>query len=251
MPLYRSDHVEYNIESGHIQITNDDGKQVPAYWAHPARGNKFPGIALVHSWWGITDIIRRMAHLYAQMGFYVIIPDLFRGSRPKTYTRAMEEVQKLDDNGFFAIDAVLSVLETHHMCNAQVAAVGIGMGGSLAYEAAIKRRDLEAAVSFYGFPQGRLGRFGTAQTPIMGIYGTEDSFVRPVVVRHLEKELKATPLADQHHIIRIQGAKHDFVVDNPTPEQRQHTSTAWQSALDFIELHIKPPENPHKHRRVM
>ena len=198
----------------------------------------------------MTDVIRRMAHLYAQMGFYVIIPDMFHGERPKHPRAALEQVKKLGNDGYFAINAALTVLETHHMCNAQVAAVGVGMGGSLAYEAAIKRNDLEAAVSFYGFPQQYLGQFHLSNTPIMGVYGTEDTIIKPVVVKRLQKELGTTPLAAQHQIATINGVGHDFIVDNPTDEQRRYISVAWQTALDFIETHIKPPENPNKRRPV-
>jgi len=38
MPLYKTDHIEYNIESGHITIAMETGENLPAYWAHPARG---------------------------------------------------------------------------------------------------------------------------------------------------------------------------------------------------------------------
>jgi len=51
MPLYRSDHVEYNIDSGHISIVKDDGQSLPAYWARPNRGTKFPGVVLIHAVW--------------------------------------------------------------------------------------------------------------------------------------------------------------------------------------------------------
>lgn len=246
MPLYRADHVEYNISSGHIQIITDEGKGVPAYWAHPARGTKFPGVALLHNWWGITDVVRRMAHLFAQTGYYVIVPDLFRGALPQNHQEALEQVRKLGDAGFFGIDAALSVLETHHMSTHQVAAVGIGMGGSLAYKAAIKRDDLEVAVAFYGFPGKYFGQFTQSNTPIIGIYGDQDQFIKPDVIQRLRTELAQTPLHDKHKIVTISGAPHDFIVDEPTEAQRQRVSVAWQAAIDFIETYITPPEPPKK-----
>lgn len=244
MPLYKSDHIEYNIESGNITIMKDDGSRVPAYWAHPARGNKFPGVALIHNWWGITPIVRRMAQLFAQTGFYVIIPDLFNGNQPKTHQEALETVKTLGDNVYPAIDAALEVLETHHQCNGKVAAVGIGMGGSLAYEAAIKRDDLEVSVAFYGFPQKYLGQFHQANTPIIGIYGDSDTFIKPIVVNKLKEELANTPLKADHQVVTIPSAAHDFIKDNASEPEREIVGEAWHAALDFIESYIKPPENP-------
>ncbi len=249
MPLYNADHLEYNVESGHIQIVKDDGSNLPAYWAHPARGTKFPGVALIHNWWGITDIVRRMAQLFAQTGFYVVIPDLFNGARPKTHQEALEAVKKLGDDGYNSIDAALGVLETHHMSNRKVAAVGIGMGGSLAYEAAIKRDDLEVAVAFYGFPQKYFGQFDKSNTPILGVYGDQDTFIKPVVVQKLRDELATTPLKEQHKVVTLAGAAHDFILDNPTDPQRELVGKAWHETIDFIETFIKPPENPNKPKR--
>lgn len=244
MPLYHSDHVEYNVESGHIQIAMENGERLPAYWAHPARGTRFPGVALMHNWWGLTDIVRRMAHLFAQHGFYVIIPDMFNGAQPKTHKAALAEVKKLGDGAFLRIDAALTVLETHNMCNAEVAAVGIGLGGTLAYEAAIKRDDLEVAVAFYGFPQQLFGQFSQANTPILGIYGDQDAFIKPVVIERLRKELAAAPLGEQHQVTMIPGAAHGFVLDHPNETERAQVSQAWLAALNFIEQFITPPKKP-------
>ena len=60
MPLHDSRRVEFKIESGYIQIRTDDGKTVPAYWAHPDIGQNFSGICLLHDWWGTTDITRML-----------------------------------------------------------------------------------------------------------------------------------------------------------------------------------------------
>ena len=97
MPVYEPSHVEYGITNGHIQVVAEDGSSIPAYWAHPVMGRLFPAVALVHDWWGITPTIRRMAHLFAQSGYYVIVPDLFEGHIATTPQEAMELVMSLDD----------------------------------------------------------------------------------------------------------------------------------------------------------
>ncbi len=244
MPLYKTDHVEYNITSGHITIAMEDGTNLPAYWAHPSRGTKFPAVAMIHNWWGITGIVRRMAHLFAQTGYYTIIPDLFHGKLPTTHAEAAAAVQELGDDAFPKIDAALSVLENHHMTNRKVAAVGIGMGGTLAYQAAIERDDLEVAVSFYGFPHKFFDQFKDANTPILAVYGTHDQIIKPVVIKRLRQTLADTPLADKHKLFTVEGARHDFIVDRATEDERKQVSAAWQQALDFIETYIEPPAKP-------
>jgi len=201
-------------------------------------------VALIHNWWGITGVVRRMAHLFAQTGYYTIIPDLFDGELPKTHAEAMEAVKSLGDAAFPRINAALSVLEGHHMTNRKVAAVGIGMGGTLAYQAAIERDDLEVAVAFYGFPQKFLGQFGRANTPIMGIYGTQDEFIKTPVINRLRDELAASEIVDDHEIVMIDGAKHDFIVDRATDVEEQQVSEAWQHAMQFVNIHTDPPAKP-------
>src|SRR5690606_26977209 len=93
MPVYDPRHVEYSISSGHVQIVMDDGQQFPAYWAHPNVGSRMPGIGLLHDWWGLTDVVRRMVHQFAQLGFYVIAPDMFDGRVATTPKEAMELIQ--------------------------------------------------------------------------------------------------------------------------------------------------------------
>jgi len=154
MPIYDPDHVEYRISHGHVQLVLDGGKRLPAYWAHPTLGRKFPAVALVHDWWGLTDNMRRLANLFAQMGYYVIVPDLFNGKVAQNPAEAMALVKGLVDHGYPVMDQALHILENHHQVNKSVAAVGLGMGGSLAFEAAITRRTKALLIGYPNNPTG-------------------------------------------------------------------------------------------------
>ncbi len=249
MPLYEPDHVEYEVTSGHIQIAMEDGTTLPAYWAHPAMGAKFPGIALVHDWWGVTPLIRRMTILFAQMGHYVIVPDLFDGRVAATHAEALNLLDSLGNTGYPAVNNALRVLETHRHCNGDVAAVGLGMGGSLAFEAAIVRSDLEAAVAFGGFPQRYLGHFKRANTPILAFYGSEDRFIPPEMVNQLQTELAACKIEPPHQVVILQGAGHDLFVDEGPQTQQVFGREAWGRALDFLDELLTGPTLPPERKR--
>lgn len=237
MPIYDPDHVEYTIATGHVKIVLDDGSQLPAYWAHPAIGRKFPGIAVIHDWWGMTEMIRRIGNLFAQMGHYVIIPDLFNGQIATNPHEAIVLVEGLQDRGFALVNDALTVLENHHQCNRSVAAVGVGMGGSLAFEAAIKREDLEAAVAFGGFPHRYLGQFTAANTPICAFYGQHEPHITPAVIRKLLKEFERTGLPHQVHV--IPGLGHDIFSDSFSDEEKKHSRTAIKLMFDFLDSHLE------------
>lgn len=238
MPIYEPHRVEHTITQGHVSIVREDGAAIRAYWSHPAIGGTFPAIALIHDWWGITDVERRLANLFAQMGYYVIIPDLFNGKSARTPQEAIGLVETLGEQGFSYVNTSLQTLEQHVRVNGNVAAVGLGMGGSLAYEAALKREDLEAAVAYYGFPQRYLGRFKDAKAPILAIFGGDDPFTRPKVVEQLRQELAQSPL--EHEVVIIPNATRDFFREPALPAG----TAAWERTLAFLETYLGRSSDP-------
>lgn len=247
MPIYEPDHVEYDVSSSYIHIVLDSGDKLPAYLAHPHLGLKFPGVALLHDWWGLTHMMRRLAHLFAQMGYYCIVPDLFDGQQANTPQGAIELVQRLgDDYGFHKIDNALGVLENHHHTNGYVAAVGVGMGGSLAFQSAIQRDDLEAAVAFGGFPDRFFGSFTRANTPILAFYGANEPHITPAAIRKLRDELGRNPIG--HRVEIVDQIGHEFFTGDLTPEQRIRSRDVLKETLDFLDQLLLKPETP-AHRR--
>lgn len=244
MPIYDPSHVEYSITSGHIQIVMDSGEQLPAFWAHPSMGNRFPGVALIHDWWGVNSIVRRLANFFAQMGYYVIVPDLFGSKVTESPREAMALVEALGDAGYPRVHTALSALEHHHQCNGDVAAIGLGMGGSLAFEAAIVRKDLEAAVAYAGFPQRYFGRFKDAKTPILAFYGSDEPHVKPPVIAKLRTELAASPQEVRHEVVVLPGLGHDIFMDGLSAAQQQEGRAAISKTLTFLEQYLKGPAKP-------
>lgn len=244
MPIYDPHRVEHGITNGHIQIVMDNGQQLPAYWAYPSAGSGFPAIALIHDWWGITPIIRRMAHLFAQAGYYVMVPDLFNGQVTDSPAQALELVRALGNDGYPRVEAALSALENHHNTNRDVAALGIGLGGSLAYEAAIARDNLEAAISIYGFPQKYLGHFASAPTPILAIYGEHEPFTLPPVLNSLRAELAASAHKLPHEFVILPGVGRDFFGEQTDGAQQAQGRAALRHIFTFLEKYLRGPVRP-------
>jgi carboxymethylenebutenolidase len=232
MPVYESKHVEYPIVSGHVSVMLDGGVRLPAYWSHPNIGGTFPSAVLIHDWWGITPTERRLAQALGQMGYYVIVPDLFDGATAHTAQEAKQLVESLGTRGYPAVDAALAAMEKHLRSNRHVAAIGLGMGGTLALEAALTRPDLEAAIAFCSFPQRLLGQFAAAKAPILAIFGTDDPYVKAPVIRKLKDELAASTLGHEVHV--LDGAGRDFLAAG------DHAATqAWALLDAFLEKNLK------------
>lgn len=245
MPIYEPDHVEYKISQGHVSIVLDGGAQLPAYHAHPQHGARFPGVALVHDWWGLSDIVRRMANLFAMMGHYVIAPDLFDGQRATSPKEAMALVKGLgDDMGYMKVDSALEVLENHHQCNAYVAVIGIGMGGSLAFEAAVTRDDIEAAVAYSGFPHRYLERFHQIHVPLQAYFGSDEKYITAQIIERMKAELDRSRY--QHEVEIIDGLGHEFFADEMPHDQRIKSRDVLKDTLRFLDQHLLGPKKPGK-----
>ncbi len=239
MPIHNSNRVEYAIDSGYIDIITDSGKKVPAYWAHPRIGHRFSGICLLHDWWGMDQVSRMLANFFAQMGYYVIEPDMFKGKTASSPQEAMALLEKTKHSRYDTVDATLSVLESHHRTYSTVAAIGIGMGGTLALEAAIKRNDLEATVAYSAFAQKYFGQFKNSNTPILAIYGSNEPHIKPHVIQHFQHELSHTSLKDEHQVMVIDGGDHHLFSKEKTPDKQEISKIAINHTLSFLERYLE------------
>jgi carboxymethylenebutenolidase len=251
MPIYKPTHVEYAIVNGRVSVVGDDGALIPAYWSHPDIGGSFPAVCLVHDWSGVGATERRMAHLLAQLGYYVLIPDLFHGATASSPAEAMELVRRYGDQAYAAVDRALRVLEKHNRTNSRVGVVGFGMGGSLAYEAAIVRPELEAAVAFYGLPHRYFGRFHEAHAPILAFYGDREPIVKPDEIERVRQELIASPLP--HEVVVLHGAARDLFADGGHTGDDSPGARAWGHMLAFLDRFVRvgaqPPSDPPRRAR--
>lgn len=241
MPFTDPDHVEYAIDQGFITIVSDEGDSVPAYWAHPRLGIRFSAVALLHDWWGLTAPMRLLANFFAQCGYYVIAPDFYQGITTHNPQDAIRLYQETRHRRPRIMHATLSVLETHIHTNRSVAAVGTGIGGNLAFEAAIERDDLEAAVAFAGFPQEYMGQFSQSNTPVMALFGQEDPHIAPAVVQALTRELASSPLKAKHAVHTLPGLGHEFFTDNMTPQYLEYARAALRLTMAFLRDHLEQP----------
>jgi len=233
-PLHRP---EYAIESGFIQVMLG-AKAIRAYWAYPSGGTKAPGMCLLHDWWGLTLAMRLLADQLAQTGYYVIAPDLYEGQLAHTPKEALAMMERTREGRHLLVDGAITVIETHHLTTSKTAVIGVGMGGTLAYGAALERDDVEAVAAFSGFPHAYLGQFSRAQAPILAVYGEHEPFTKPVVLQALREELAQDP---RHRLVIIPQASHDLFADQVgSPLSRQ----ALALLLAFLDDHIERPKRP-------
>lgn len=239
-----SHHVEYEVRAGYLSIVADDGATFSAYGAQPRLGERFPAVVLLHDWWGLNTAARLLAVQLAQAGFYVVAPDLFDGKHAATAREAAVLVEEIArKRRFRRVMESFDVLETNLHATRRTAVVGIGMGGGLAFRAAIQYPHREAAVvALSGFPQTYSGQFRNCPVPVLAVYGGADPLIPRPMIDRLRAELNTAVLHDHHRLTIIDGAGHEFFPDDPTDAERMHGSQALAHAVAYLNHHLRPSQ---------
>jgi carboxymethylenebutenolidase len=233
--MYETRRVQHRIISGFISIVAAN-HSLPAFWAHPEIGGPFPGLVLIHEWWGLTAHIRTQVRRFAELGYYVVAPDLFDGQTATTADQGLTLQQKLGEAGPPRIGAALRALETHHRCNGQMGVVGWQLGGDLALYAAMHRTDLKAVVAFYARPDDYLVLMVADETPILALYGEHDTTITPDTLERTRQALAKSP--GKGEVIVYPGATTGFFNEELPTYNPQAAAGAWQKMLQFLDEHL-------------
>lgn len=234
--------LQHRITNGYIQIVTTES-YIPAYWAHPLHGGPFPGLVLLHDDRGLSAHIRTLAHRVAEVGYYVVVPDLFEGHTATSSSEADSLENYYLGTGSGKVAAALDVLRSHHKSNNKMAVIGWDFGGTLAYEIALTHPDVMAVISFYGNPAAYWGRFAQAYCPILAIFGQHDT-----ILRQHENQLREELIRSgkPHEVIVYPDAQHHFYNDFLLQYNPEAAEDAWQQSLAFLETHQgKPPVPAH------
>ncbi|HVO41702.1 MAG TPA: dienelactone hydrolase family protein [Aggregatilineales bacterium] len=224
--------IERQVTSGYINIMSGDQRQFPAFWAHPEAGGTFPGLVLVHEWWGLTSFIRGLVRRLAEMGFYVIAPDLYNGGLPKSSPQAYAMWQGLGESKDQPIDEALRALETHNRFNGKIGLVGLQAGGELVYNAVLTRTDLDCAVVFYARPDAFLEQLRQVTVPLLAFYGYADTSADLRTLILLRDALANAPAHGE--VVIFQGATTGFFNDELPAFHPKAAAEAWGKMLDFL-----------------
>jgi carboxymethylenebutenolidase len=234
-------HLQHAITSGHVWVVVNETSHVPAFWAHPQMGGPFPGLVLLHDDWGMGTHMRDRVHRFAEIGYYVIAPDLFEGHRANAQIEADALEFRYKSIAPPKVTAALQALETHRKCNRKMAVIGWDLGAELAMQVALYQTDIMAAVAFYGDPSSYLGHLHDLKCPLMVINGSEDE-----LTARTELQLRAELEADNkpHEVLTYPGALHGFFNDMTPMYKPDAAEDAWFRILSFLETYQGKPPAP-------
>lgn len=194
-----------------IEHSRPDGKTTPAYYASPEKLENAPGIVVVSEWWGVTADMTSIADRYAELGYRVLVPDLFRGRTAAKGDEANHLMEGLDF-GDAATHDVRGAIQHLKKPGTKVGVTGYCMGGALTLLAAMHVPEADAAVVFYGYPPPEAGDPATIKIPLQCHFAKHDEFFAPAGVEKLEERLKEGHVPCE---LFWYDAKHAFANPNP------------------------------------
>jgi carboxymethylenebutenolidase len=204
-----------------------------AYLSLPPGKGPFPGIVVVHEWWGLNANIEHWADRLASAGWAALAVDLYGGTVATTPDQAMAAMKAVDPaRGKQTIRAALDYLSRDPRIAAKVhAVIGWCFGGAWSLQSALAFPELDGAIIYYGQLETDPAKLRAIKARVLGIFGNQDKGIPPEVVDAFEAGLAK---AGVEHMIHRYEAPHAFA--NPSNPHYDEVSSAdaWQHVLNFL-----------------
>ena len=176
-----------------------DNSNMPLYVSLPETNRTVPGVVVVHGQSGLENFIKDTTHMFAQLGYAAVAPNLYHRDAPDCKDDNPTRKSRLRDPSIIRdIEGAIGFLKNHRQVDSgKLGIVGFCMGGRIVYLMSAANRDLKAGVMFYG--SGTLVPFGEGPSPfertsaiscpIQGHFGAEDQNPSLADMRKLDAEL--------------------------------------------------------------
>jgi carboxymethylenebutenolidase len=213
---------------------------VHAYLAIPEGDGPFPGLIVIHEWWGLTDWIKNNADSFADDGYAALAIDLYRGKTASDPNEARElsgSVPK--ERAITDLKAAYNYLQNLPNVDAEkIGSIGWCMGGGYSLQAALNIPTLDACIIAYGRLTNDINEIKKISCPVLGIFAENDPNITPEKVHEFEKLLRDE--GKENHIIIFPKVSHAFM--NPDNTKGYSDSTAdeaWNEIYSFLDENLE------------
>jgi len=215
---------------------------ISAFLAEPAAPGKYPGLVVIHEWWGLSDWVKEQAEKFAEHGYVALAVDLYRGKVATDASTAHELMRGMpQDRAVRDLQAGFAYLAGRPDVNAnKIGDVGWCMGGGLALQLAIHQPKLAACIVNYGALPTDPNDIAQIFAPVVGNFGAEDHGITPDDVKAFESSMQK-----RGRFISVKiypGAGHGF--ENPingAGYRPEAAADAWKRSIDFLNALFKEP----------
>jgi carboxymethylenebutenolidase len=204
----------------------------------PNQKAPYPGIIVIHEWWGLNNHIQHYSDRLAAEGYAALAVDLYGGKIATSPDTALAYVKAVDPAAALRImqAADLFLTQDTRVRAPKRGAIGWCFGGGMALQLALKAPDLSAVVMYYGQPVMDPAELKAIKAPLLGIFGNLDGSIPPKTVNEFEKALKDAGV--KHEILRY-DAEHAFANPSNPHYDLVHAAEAWERVRSFLARELK------------
>ncbi len=223
----------YNVETQDVNYFND----IQGFLAKPIDEGLFPGVVMIHEWWGLNDNIKEMAEKLASHGYVVLAVDLYNGEVATTSDQARQLITSFDtDAGIQNMNFAASYIQENHNVE-KLGSIGWCFGGGQSLNLALNNEDMDATVIYYGQLETDPEVLSSINWPILGIFAGLDQGITEQNVNDFESSLIELAISNEIHI--YPDVDHAFA--NPSGDRYapDESKDAWQKTLEFLNENLK------------
>jgi len=206
----------------------------------PEGKGPFPGIVVIHEWWGLNAWVRDQASKLADQGYAALAIDLYRGKVATTPEQAHEIMRGVpEDRAKRDLHAAVVFLQSQrNVKKDRIASIGWCMGGGYSLDVALQEPKLTAAVINYGHLATETDSLKKINASILGLFGGQDQGIPVADVKKFEQQLK--DLGKSVSITIYPDAGHAFENPNNSAGYRAaDAADAWSRTVDFLARTLK------------
>lgn len=201
----------------------------------PEGKGPFPGIVVIHEWWGLNDWVKEQASKLADQGYVTLAIDLYRGKVATTPDEAHEIMRGVpEDRAKRDLHAAVEFLMSQsNVKKDRIASIGWCMGGGYSLDVALQEPTLTAAVINYGHLATDSESLKGIHASILGLFGGRDRGISVDDVKKFEAQLKQA--GKNVDIVIYPNAGHAF--ENPNNKdgyRADDAADAWKRTVSFL-----------------
>lgn len=231
------DMLDLGIEAKYDVITENVNyfENTNGFLAKPSSGENYPGVIMIHEWWGLNDNIMEMAKQLASQGYTVLAVDLYQGQIATTQDKARELVTSINqEKAINNMKAAKNYLKENQNAD-KIASLGWCFGGGQSLQLALNE-ELDATIIYYGNLVMDEAKLKSINWPVLGIFGSEDQSIPVNDVNQFDLALDS--LAIKNEIYIYDGVGHAFANPSGMNYAPDETRDAWMKTLAFLEKNL-------------
>jgi len=238
------------LDAGETKIPVKEG-EIPAYYARPAEGDKFPVVLVVQEIFGVHEHIKDICRRLAKLGYLAVAPELYARQGDVSGLTDIQEiigkvVSKVPDAQVMSdLDAAVAWAgKTGKGDTARLAVTGFCWGGRIVWLYSAHNKQLKAGVAWYGrlvgqadplHPKHPLELAGSLNAPVLGLYGGADMGIPNDTVEKMQAALKEHNKPSE--IVLYPDTPHGFHADYRPSYRADKAQDGWQRLQDWFKKH--------------